>query len=61
MTHSTIRAAAQPGMSKAMLALFTALVFAVCSLWSMGAMARSVASCAMAPLTTVSTLRTPRR
>ena len=40
MTHSTIRAAAQPGTSKAMLALFIALVFAVCSLWSMGAMAQ---------------------
>ncbi|WP_334119589.1 formate dehydrogenase subunit gamma [Limnobacter sp.] len=48
MTHSTIRAAAQPGMSKAMLALFTALVFAVCSLWSMGAMAQEATERAQA-------------
>lgn len=40
MTHSTIRAAAKPGLNNALVALFTALVFAVCALWSVGAMAQ---------------------
>ena len=48
MTHSTIRAAAQPGMGKAMFALFAVLVFAVCSLWSMGAMAQDASERAQA-------------
>ena len=40
MRHSSNRAAAQPDKSRALVALFMALVLAICALWSMGAMAQ---------------------
>ena len=40
MTRSAIRAAKKPGLNNALVALFMAMVFAVCSLWSVGAMAQ---------------------
>jgi formate dehydrogenase subunit gamma len=48
MTHSSIRAAAKPGLNKALVALFTALVFAICSLWTVGAMAQDATERAQA-------------
>ena len=40
MTNETIRAASKPGLNQGVFALFLALVFAVCSLWSVGAAAQ---------------------